>query len=84
MTPIKYPNLENLIRVRGIKRIAISRKLKISDRTLRNKMQGIADFTWSETTSIQRHFFPDVELEFLFAPGNENEASEKPQSHATA
>jgi DNA-binding Xre family transcriptional regulator len=62
-----YPTLDMAIYKRGIKKLAIARQLKISERTLRNKMQGITSFTWGEVCSIQECFFPDITKDELFS-----------------
>lgn len=66
MVPI-YPTLIGEIAKRGIKKNAIARQLGISERTLYNKLYGIAEFTWPEVLSINSCFFPDYDLASLFA-----------------
>ncbi len=64
---IKYPILESEIARRGIKKKAIYSKLRISGKSLYNKMAGISPITWVEVCEIQSAFFPDISKEHLFA-----------------
>lgn len=60
-----YPNLENLIKIRGIKRKVIAKRLNITEKSFINKMSGITAFTWDEVCTIQKIFFPDVDKDFM-------------------
>lgn len=60
-----YPVLEGKIAERGIKKSAISSRLNITQKAFRNKMIGVAPFTWPEVLVIQTVFFPDIEMETL-------------------
>ena len=51
---------------KGITRKTIARELKISDKTLFNKLNGITEFTWSEIKLIRKIVAPDKKLEDLF------------------
>lgn len=62
-----YPFLESAIAVKGIKKIEIARKLKISQRTLISKFNGDLDFWYRETCIIQESFFPEYSKEQLFS-----------------
>lgn len=44
----------------------ISRAIDRDVRTVRNKMSGTTEFTFSEATIIRDNFFPTVSLEYLF------------------
>jgi hypothetical protein len=37
-----------------------------SEKTVRNKMQGVTDFTYSEVRNIRDRFFPGMSIEYLF------------------
>lgn len=60
-----YHFLNREIEKRGIRKTVIARWLKISNRTLQNKIAGKTDFTWTEATSLQQQFFPDIDVETL-------------------
>lgn len=62
----KFPVLNGEIANRGITKTAIARSLKISYRSLYNKMAGITPFSLEEALSIQERFFPDMDLRTLF------------------
>lgn len=61
-----YPVLTGEIAKRGIKKTAIARSIGISDRSLRNRFNGVSDFTWPEVETIRKRFFPDMSAEELF------------------
>lgn len=69
---MEYNFLKHLIEKRGVRRTVIARKLDISERTLRNKLDGNSPFTWEQVSVIQREFFPDVEKDELFRPSEKN------------
>lgn len=71
---VEFAYLKNLIEKRGVRRTVIARRLEISERTLRNKLEGSSPFTWEQASVIQREFFPDVEKDELFR-SNERTAS---------
>ncbi len=62
-----YKNLIGEMAKNGITNKQISSQLKKSDRAVRNKINGISDFTWKEAVNIQQTFFPKLELVYLFA-----------------
>ena len=66
MKPV-YPNLVGEIAKRGIKKSVIAERIGISERTLYNKLYGIAEFTWPEIRTINSCFFPDMDKDTLFA-----------------
>ena len=43
-----------------------AKELGISDKTLRNKINGITDFTWSECLMIKKKLNTELSLEELF------------------
>lgn len=69
----RYPNLAGEIARRGVKKVAISRHLGISYRSFSNKMNGRSPFTLNEAMSIQRQFFPSVDIDDLFATEGDEE-----------
>ena len=40
--------------------------LGVSEKTVRNKLSGKTDFTWSEVKLIRNRFFPNDDFEKLF------------------
>ena len=64
---VKYPNLAKEISVRGIKKKAIASAMGISEKTLSNKLSGVAPFTWPEACVIASTFFPDMSKDVLFS-----------------
>ena len=43
-----------------------ARLLNKTERSVRDKINGKGDFTWSEITAIRSKFFPDLGIEYLF------------------
>lgn len=50
----------------GISNADIQNLLDCSDRTVKNKLTGVTEFTVSEAMQIQRTFFPGLRVEYLF------------------
>lgn len=65
-----YPTLVGEIAKRGIKKSAIAKQLNISERSLYNKLHGVAPFTWDEACAINDCFFPDMDPCSLFKKVN--------------
>lgn len=64
----------NLIKecaVHKVTNVSICRTLKISERAVYNKMNGLSDFTVPEAIKIRDVFFPDMSIEYLFEQTNE-------------
>lgn len=64
-----FPTLVGEIAKRGIRKSVIAKHLNISERTLYNKLTGVAPFTWEEVCAINECFFPDMEPADLFKKG---------------
>jgi len=62
-----FKKLEGQMVERGIAPKEIADRLEIAERTFRNKLKGITEFTWLEVCIIQGEFFPDITKEELFA-----------------
>ncbi|MDU6263791.1 MAG: transcriptional regulator [Anaerocolumna aminovalerica] len=45
---------------------ALAEELGIAEKTLRNKINGVTEFTWSEVLSIRKLVSPDMSLDELF------------------
>ena len=52
---------------KGISKADLAKVLKISERTLKNKLNGITDFSWSEVKKIKSVVAPEMECSKLFA-----------------
>lgn len=48
----------------------LSFKIGITERSLRNKINGITAFTWEEVTNIRKQVAPNMSLEELFTKDN--------------
>lgn len=55
----------------GISQKDIYEALGIGQRTLYDKIYGRTDFTWNEVLTIHDKFFPDLDIQYLFASGDE-------------
>lgn len=62
-----YKNLDDIISERGVKKTVISKRLNISRQAFNNKISGESRFTVDEALSIKSTFFPDLDIEYLFA-----------------
>lgn len=62
-----YPILNKLIYERGIKKSHVAKTLGINIRTLYNKLDGIAPFTWDEVDAMRAVYFPDIDKDTLMA-----------------
>ena len=58
--------LEYRMRQEGITRRDMQKLLNVAEKTLRNKLSGTTDFTWSEAKLIRNTFFPEDDFEKLF------------------
>lgn len=64
---VRYPVLASEIARRGIKKKSIAESIGVCGRSLNNKMNGRAAFTWPEVKTIRHQFFPDMDPEILFS-----------------
>lgn len=51
----------------GVSISDIQNKLGCSEKTVRNKLSGISEFSFPETLKIRQAFFEGFRLEYLFA-----------------
>ena len=51
----------------GVTRIDIQNLLGVSEKTVRNKLNGNTDFTWEEVRKIRNKYFPNDDFAKLFA-----------------
>lgn len=71
---VYYPTLEREIAGRGIKKKAIAESIGVCYRALNNKLSGRVPFTFPEVSAIKDRFFPDMQLESLFARAEQDSA----------
>ena len=63
---VAYPRLASEIKRRGIKKVAIAERIKVTEKALSNKMSGKTSFSWEQVCEIAETFFPDLSKEYLF------------------
>ncbi|QHI72870.1 XRE family transcriptional regulator [Aminipila terrae] len=54
------------MQTKNVTRADLLELLNVSEKTLRNKISGTTDFTWSEAKKIRNTFFPDQDYDKLF------------------
>lgn len=64
-------NLEAEMARDQIKRIDLARLLNLSSRAVYGKISGETKFTTSEAIKIQKTYFPNLPIEYLFAEVDE-------------
>lgn len=62
-----YGNLELGLRNKNITVKTVAGLLDCSEKTVRNKIDGLTDFTICEAFSIHRNLLPEYAMDFLFA-----------------
>ena len=55
----------------GISIIQLSRDIGVSEKTLRNKLNGETEFTWMEVQAIHRIVSPSLSIDELFIKDDE-------------
>lgn len=50
----------------GIKNSDIAKAIAVNERSIRNKMRGVTQFTFKETRKIRDTYFPGMSFEYLF------------------
>lgn len=60
----------------GVSNNDIQALLSCTDKTVRNKLNGVTDFSFGEAMKIRDTFFPGMRLEYLFSqePGDDRGA----------
>ena len=61
-----FGNLYKEIKLKGITQAEICKHLGLTPHGFNKKIRGDTDFTSKEMFEIQRKFFPDKTLEYLF------------------
>ncbi len=62
-----FGNLYKEIKLKGITQTEICKYLGLTNHGFNKKIRGETDFTSKEMFEIQRKYFPDKPLEYLFA-----------------
>lgn len=62
-----YKNLVAEMAKKAITKRAMARQLNLCETTLQNKIKGKSRFDIEESFAIKEQFFPDLELQYLFA-----------------
>lgn len=55
----------------GVRNVDIQNLLSCTDRTVKNKIDGITEFSVAEALKIRDAFFPGLRVEYLFATADE-------------
>jgi plasmid maintenance system antidote protein VapI len=64
---MKYVTLKEKMASRDVKIEDIASLLEIHRNSASNKVNGISRFTIDESIKVRNAFFPDLELDYLFA-----------------
>jgi len=65
-----YRELLGEMTKRGLTRVQLAEELGISEKSLRNKINGKTDFKWSEVKRIRDIVAPSASIEILFQKSN--------------
>ena len=57
----------------GVTNADIQKLLSCTDKTVRNKIGGMSEFSISEAFKIRDTFFPSLRVEYLFSSADEKE-----------
>lgn len=68
--------LEYRMKVNGVSRQSIQALIGVTEKTLRNKLQGVTDFTWTEAKKIRNSYFPTEDYDTLFSNDDQDEPKE--------
>lgn len=60
-------NLETLRKERGVTLVDMADLLHVRYQTVSDKISGISDFKFQEAVLIQKNFFPEFDLVYLFS-----------------
>ncbi len=66
MISIRMNNLEAELKRNRISKADIAKLLNISIRTVHSRIAGETQWLYSECVMIRNHFFPDMDLGYLF------------------
>ncbi len=62
-----YKNLVAEMAKKSIAKRTMAKHLNLCETTLQNKIKGKSSFNIEESFAIKERFFPDLELQYLFA-----------------
>lgn len=65
-----FPSLNAEIARQNIKTKDIATALNLTEKSVRNKIIGKYDFTYSEMKAIRDKFFPQLTIDYLFYENN--------------
>lgn len=68
-------NLEKALRAKNISIKGYADFLGVSEKTIRNKIAGITDFSYPEVRRTKDDLFPEYDIGFLFKPCSVNDLS---------
>lgn len=68
-------NLESVRREKGITLADMADLLHLRYQTVSDKISGVSDFKFGEALKLQRKFFPEYDLIFLFSPEPEKQTT---------
>ena len=61
-------NLLAAMTLKKISTLTIAKLIGTTEKTVKNKINGVSDFTVPEAVSIKTNLFPEYDLCYLFAP----------------
>lgn len=61
-----HMNLKAEMTRHQVRIVDIATSIGISERAMRNKLNGVTDFTWKQACKIQKEFFPELSKDYLF------------------
>lgn len=61
-----YPNLEALMKIKGISVDTLAQVLHVHRNTAANKLSGISDFTYNEACLIADGLLPEYKPSYIF------------------
>jgi len=69
-----FKNLRAELARSGLKTIDLANYINVSPKTVRNKLNGVSEFTLSEITKIAE-LFPGLEISYLFDKADNSQRS---------
>ena len=65
-----FPNLKAEMARKNVTISDLARAIHRTDRSVRGKVSGKGDFSWSEINAIRDQFFHGQSIEYLFSKAN--------------
>lgn len=62
-----YMNLKAEMTRHSIHIADVASSIGVTERALRNKLNGVTDFSWKQVCKIQKDFFPRLSKDYLFS-----------------